>query len=45
MMVVVVLTGMLYLSAGIANPFALFYFVNVAVAGAIVAPLWAWAVK
>ncbi len=41
---VFVLTGMLYLSAGIANPFALFYFVNVAVAGAIVAPAWAWTI-
>jgi two-component system sensor histidine kinase RegB len=35
---------MLYLSAGIANPFALFYFVNIAVAGAIVTPAWAWGV-
>ncbi len=41
---IAVLTGMLYLSAGIANPFALFYFVNIAVAGAIVTPAWAWAV-
>lgn len=38
------LTGMLYLSAGIANPFALFYFVNIAVAGAIIAPAWAWGI-
>ena len=41
---IVVLTGMLYLSAGMANPFALFYFVNIAVAGAIIAPTWAWSV-
>lgn len=41
---ILVLTGMLYLTAGIANPFALFYFVNVAVAGAIITPVWAWAV-
>ena len=41
---ILVLTGMLYLSAGIANPFALFYFVNIAVAGAIVSQPWAWAV-
>ncbi len=41
---IVVLTGMLYLSAGMANPFALFYFVNIAVAGAIIAPAWAWGV-
>lgn len=40
---VLVLTGMLYISAGIANPFALFYFVNIAVAGAIVDTRWAWA--
>lgn len=39
---IVVLTGMLYLSAGIANPFSLFYFVNIAVAGAIITPAWAW---
>ena len=38
------LTGMLYLSAGMANPFALFFFVNVAVAGAILAPAWAWGI-
>ena len=41
---ILILTGMLYLSAGIANPFALFYFVNIAVAGAIVTPAWAWGV-
>lgn len=41
---ILVLTGMLYLSAGMANPFALFYFVNIAVAGAIIAPSWAWGV-
>ncbi|HBE66926.1 MAG TPA: sensor histidine kinase [Planctomycetaceae bacterium] len=39
---IIVLTGMLYLSAGLANPFALFYFVNIAVAGAILSPAWAW---
>lgn len=41
---ILILTGMLYMSAGIANPFALFYFVNIAVAGAIITPIWAWAV-
>ena len=41
---VVVLTGMLYISAGMANPFGLFYFVNIAVAGAMVSPRWAWAI-
>lgn len=38
------LTGMLFLSAGMANPFALFYFVNIAVAGAIITPAWAWGI-
>ena len=38
------LTGMLYLSAGIANPFSLFYFVNIAVAGVIITPVWAWGI-
>ena len=41
---IVILTGMLYLTAGLANPFALFYFVNIAVAAAIIAPPWAWTV-
>ncbi|MEM8733912.1 MAG: sensor histidine kinase, partial [Planctomycetota bacterium] len=41
---ILVLTGMLYISAGMANPFGLFYFVNIAVAGAILAPAWAWAI-
>jgi two-component system, sensor histidine kinase RegB len=36
------LTGLLYLSAGISNPFWLFYFVNIAMAAAIIAPGWAW---
>ncbi len=36
------LTGLLYLTAGIANPFWLFYFVNVAMAAAIITPQWAW---
>ena len=36
------LTGLLYLTAGIANPFWLFYFVNIAMAAAIVTPAWAW---
>lgn len=41
---ILLLTGMLYLTGGIANPFALFYFVNIAVAGTILAPLWAWSI-
>ena len=36
------LTGLLYLTAGVANPFWLFYFVNIAMAAAIVTPGWAW---
>ena len=42
---IAVLTGMLYLSGGLTNPFALFYFVNIAVAGAILTPMWAWATR
>lgn len=37
------LTGMLWLSGSLQNPFALFYFVNIAVAGVILTPAWAWA--
>ncbi len=36
------LTGMLWLSGSLQNPFALFYFVNIAVAGVILTPAWAW---
>ncbi len=35
---------MLYLTGGLTNPFALFYFVNIAVAGAILTPTWAWTI-
>lgn len=38
------LTGMLWLSGSLHNPFALFYFVNIAVAGVILTPVWSWAV-
>ncbi len=38
----VTLTGMLYFSGGIDNPFSIFYLVNLAVAGVILRPLWAW---
>ncbi len=41
---ILVLTGMLYLSAGMANPFSLFYFVNIAIAAAILTPAWAWGI-
>jgi two-component system, sensor histidine kinase RegB len=34
----------LYFTGGLTNPFALFYFVNIAVAGAILTPAWAWTV-
>lgn len=36
------LTGMLWLSGSLQNPFSLFYFVNIAVAGVILTPAWAW---
>ncbi len=36
------LTGMLYLTGGVTNPFSLFYFVNLAVGGVILRPVWAW---
>ena len=42
-----VLTGMLLISSGASNPFALFYFVNIAVSGVILTPAWAvglWAI-
>jgi two-component system sensor histidine kinase RegB len=39
-----VLTGMLYFTGGLTNPFSLFYFVNIAVAGALLTPPWAWTV-
>lgn len=39
---IVDLTGLLFLTAGIANPFGLFYFVNVAMAAAIITPQRAW---
>ncbi|MEL7266037.1 MAG: sensor histidine kinase, partial [Planctomycetota bacterium] len=36
------LTAMLYLSGGVHNPFAFFYFVNLAVAGVTLRPRFAW---
>ncbi|QDS94951.1 Sensor histidine kinase RegB [Roseimaritima multifibrata] len=36
------LTAMLYFTGGAVNPFALFYFVNLAVGGVILRPRWAW---
>ncbi len=36
------LTGLLYWSGGTANPFLFFYFVNIAIAGLILRPFWAW---
>ncbi len=38
------LTGMLWMSGSLQNPFALFYFVNIAVAGVILTPVWAWTI-
>ncbi len=36
------LTAMLYMTGGSANPFANFYFVNLAIAGVVLRPQWAW---
>jgi two-component system sensor histidine kinase RegB len=38
----VALTGLLYWTGGLQNPFAYFYFVNLAVAGLILRPLLSW---
>ena len=38
----ITLTTMLHFSGGIENPFAAFYFVNLAVAGVVLSPRWAW---
>jgi two-component system sensor histidine kinase RegB len=38
----VTLTAMLFFSGGVDNPFSAFYFVNLAVAGVILQPAWAW---
>ena len=42
---VTTLTGMLYLTGGLSNPFSCFYFANIAVCGLILAPRWTWAVS
>ncbi len=36
------LTAMLFFTGGATNPFALFFFVNLAVGGVILRPRWAW---
>ena len=36
------LSAMLYFSGGVDNPFAFFFFVNLAVGGVILKPRWAW---
>lgn len=41
---VVTLTAMLYLSGGVANPFIVFYLVNVALAAVLLSPRWSWLV-
>lgn len=38
----ITLTVMLHFSGGVDNPFAAFYFVNMAVAGVLLQPRWAW---
>ncbi len=42
MLDLITLTCMLYLSGGLDNPFALFYFVNLAVGGVILQPKFSW---
>jgi two-component system sensor histidine kinase RegB len=39
---VVTLTAMLYLSGGVANPFIVFYLVNIALAAVLLSPRWSW---
>ncbi|QDV69160.1 Sensor histidine kinase RegB [Rosistilla carotiformis] len=36
------LAAMLYYSGGVDNPFVFFFFVNLAVAGVVLRPVWAW---
>ncbi len=42
---VLTLTALLYFSGGAANPFISFYFANVAIAGMILPPMWAWCIS
>ncbi len=37
-----ILASMIYMTGGSANPFSAFFFVNLAVAGVILRPTWAW---
>ena len=37
-----VLTSLLYFTGGLTNPFSIFYFVNLALAGMLLPPPWAW---
>ncbi|HUP81151.1 MAG TPA: HAMP domain-containing sensor histidine kinase [Pirellula sp.] len=41
---VLTLTALLYFSGGAANPFVLFYFANIAIAGMILPRIWAWSI-
>ena len=41
---VLTLTALLYFSGGAANPFVLFYFANIAIAGMILPRIWAWCI-
>lgn len=38
----ITLTAMLYLSGGVANPFIVFYLVNIALAAVLLSPRWSW---
>ncbi|TWT88868.1 Sensor histidine kinase RegB [Pseudobythopirellula maris] len=40
-----VLTAMLAITGGPTNPFVIFYFVNVALSGIVLSPVWAWALN
>lgn len=42
---VVLLTALLYLSAGPSNPFSIFYLVNIVLAAVVLPSAWAWAVN
>lgn len=39
---IVLLTGLLYVGGGPANPFSIFYLVNVVLAAVLLRPLWGW---
>lgn len=42
---IILLSGLLYVSGGTANPFSIFYLVNIALASTLLKPAWAWALN